>query len=173
MGKALIEKLLRSCPGINKIFVLIRPKKGANASERLDKLKEESVFIRLRQENPKMLNKLVPIGGDVSSLQLGLSKESIKLMENVSIIFHSAASVRFDDSLKDAVILNTRGTREVCQFAESLKKLAIFLHVSTAYSNCESMHITEEMYPPKADWIETIKIVETLDDDVIDPLTLK
>lgn len=43
MGKALIEKLLRSCPDINKIFVLIRPKKGKEARERLEDLKTQSV----------------------------------------------------------------------------------------------------------------------------------
>lgn len=173
MGKALIEKLLRSCTGINKIFVLIRPKKGMSASDRLEKLKEESVFTRLRDENPKMLNKLVAIPGDVSQLKLDLTTESTKLMENVSIIFHSAASVRFDDSLTDAVILNTRGTREVCLYAETLKKLVIFLHVSTTYSNCELMFIKEEMYPPKADWIETIKIAENIDENIINALTEK
>lgn len=45
MGKALIEKLLRSCPDINKIFILIRPKKGMEASERLEVLKSQSVSI--------------------------------------------------------------------------------------------------------------------------------
>lgn len=35
MGKVLIEKLVRSCPDIKRIFMLIRPKKGKNAEERL------------------------------------------------------------------------------------------------------------------------------------------
>jgi hypothetical protein len=35
MGKVLLEKLLRSCPGVSKIYLLIRPKKGQDAHERL------------------------------------------------------------------------------------------------------------------------------------------
>lgn len=35
MGKVLLEKLLRACPGVAKIYLLIRPKKGQDAHERL------------------------------------------------------------------------------------------------------------------------------------------
>ncbi|XP_046837363.1 putative fatty acyl-CoA reductase CG5065 [Vespa crabro] len=42
MGKSLIEKLLRGCPGIRCIYILIRSKKGKNVLERLDELMEES-----------------------------------------------------------------------------------------------------------------------------------
>lgn len=35
MGKVLVEKLLRSCPGIKEIFLLMRPKKNLNMHERL------------------------------------------------------------------------------------------------------------------------------------------
>lgn len=38
MGKVLIEKLLRSCPDVGKIFVLIRPKKGQSINDRLQKM---------------------------------------------------------------------------------------------------------------------------------------
>ena len=38
MGKVLLEKLLRACPGVSIIYLLIRPKKGQNAHERLQQL---------------------------------------------------------------------------------------------------------------------------------------
>ncbi|KAK9738269.1 Male sterility protein [Popillia japonica] len=38
MGKVLLEKLLRSCSGVAKIYLLIRPKKGQQARERLQQL---------------------------------------------------------------------------------------------------------------------------------------
>ena len=38
MGKVLIEKLLRSCPDIQDIFLLMRPKKGTSIDDRLRKL---------------------------------------------------------------------------------------------------------------------------------------
>lgn len=38
MGKVLLEKLLRSCPGISKIYLLIRCKRGQGSRERLQQL---------------------------------------------------------------------------------------------------------------------------------------
>ena len=38
MGKVLVEKLLRSCPGIKNIYLLIRPKKGQETAARLNDL---------------------------------------------------------------------------------------------------------------------------------------
>ena len=38
MGKVLVEKLLRSCPGIKNIYLLMRPKKGQNVQQRLQEL---------------------------------------------------------------------------------------------------------------------------------------
>lgn len=49
MGKCLLEKLLRSCPDIEKIYVLVREKKGKNASDRVQALFQDVVskFIKL------------------------------------------------------------------------------------------------------------------------------
>jgi thioester reductase-like protein len=38
LGKVLIEKLLRSCPDVDKIFILIRHKKGSTPTQRLNEL---------------------------------------------------------------------------------------------------------------------------------------
>lgn len=35
VGKTLIEKLLRTCDGLKKIYLLMRPKKGQSASDRI------------------------------------------------------------------------------------------------------------------------------------------
>jgi fatty acyl-CoA reductase len=38
MGKVLVEKLLRSCPGINRLYILMRPSKGKEVAVRLQEL---------------------------------------------------------------------------------------------------------------------------------------
>lgn len=38
MGKVLVEKLLRSCPGIKNIYLLMRPKNGQDVQQRLQEL---------------------------------------------------------------------------------------------------------------------------------------
>lgn len=43
LGKLVVEKLLRACPDLETIFVLVRSKKGENAYERIDKLYSQQV----------------------------------------------------------------------------------------------------------------------------------
>jgi thioester reductase-like protein len=38
VGKVLLEKLLRACPDVGKIFVLIRLRKGTDPSERVQNM---------------------------------------------------------------------------------------------------------------------------------------
>ena len=56
LGKTLIEKLLRSCNDLKKIYILIRPKKGKSSSERLNeilnaKVKKNGDSIKLINNN--------------------------------------------------------------------------------------------------------------------------
>lgn len=43
LGLTLVEKLLRCCPDLKNIYMLIRPKKGKEASERLKEITSNSV----------------------------------------------------------------------------------------------------------------------------------
>lgn len=173
MGKVLIEKLLRSCPGIKAIYVLLRPKKGKSIEERLATITDLPLFEPIKKRHEKHLEKLIPVAGDVTELKLGLSSNDVNLMINVSIIFHSAASVRFDDSLKYAVFMNTRGTREIIQFAKGLRNLKAVMHVSTTYSHPELKIVGEKIHEPYVDWQKTIKICEKMDEEVLNMMTLK
>lgn len=97
------------------------------------------------EENPEAFSKIIAIEGDVSALGLGLSDESRERMKDVSVIFHSAASVRFDDDLHSAIILNTRGTHEVIKYAVTLSHLVSFVHVSTTYCYPDQRYIGEKV----------------------------
>lgn len=173
MGKALIEKLLYSCPEVGNIYVLLRTKKGKSIDERLESLKKESVFDRLYAEKKDHLlgSKLIPIAGDVAELGLAMAEKDKMRMKDVSIVFHVAASVRFDDPLKEAILMNTRGTRETVAFAETLPKLDAFMHVSTTYCNPDWKVVEEQIYPPLANWREAIKIAEAIDLETLDTMT--
>lgn len=49
LGKILIEKLLRSCPEISTIYLVIRPKRGKTSQQRIDDFVNNCV--RLVQTN--------------------------------------------------------------------------------------------------------------------------
>lgn len=47
IGKVLIEKLLRSCPDVRRVFVLLREKKSKDIATRLEEMKNIPVrFLR-------------------------------------------------------------------------------------------------------------------------------
>lgn len=45
MGKVLVEKLLRSCPEVERLYVLMRPSKGLGVNARLQELIDNQVGI--------------------------------------------------------------------------------------------------------------------------------
>ena len=49
MGKILIEELLRSCPGIEIIYMLVRTKKGVEPEDRIKNFLDSPVIIYLKE----------------------------------------------------------------------------------------------------------------------------
>lgn len=77
-----------------------------------------------------LLKKTRIIAGDAKQPNLGISPADRQLIiENVSIMYHCAASIRFDEPLKDAVLLNTRGTKYMLDLAKECKKLDVSIEI--------------------------------------------
>lgn len=77
----------------------MRPKNEKTSKQRLNEFTNSKFFSVCNIKNIE--DKLVAVQGDITSPKLGLSAEDRSmLIENVSIIFHSAASVKFDDPLE-------------------------------------------------------------------------
>ncbi|XP_029721120.2 putative fatty acyl-CoA reductase CG5065 [Aedes albopictus] len=173
MGKVLIEKLLRSCPDVGRVFVLMRCKQGKTPETRVRDLTDNPLFETLKMKSPEALAKLVPIFGDCMQLRLGMSDEDLDQLQNVSVVFHLAASVRFNDPLKDAILTNVLSTREIFEICKGLPLLKAVVHVSTAYSNPEQINVEERLYPPKADWRKMLDCALQFDHQVLNILTDK
>lgn len=87
LGQVMLEKLLRSCPGISTIYILVRNKKGKNVESRVEDIFDEVIFDRVKKECPKYKHKVVGIVGDCSLPNLGMSQKDINtLIDNVSHI---------------------------------------------------------------------------------------
>ena len=88
----------------------------------------------------------------------GQDREIMK--HEVNIIFHSAATVRFDEELSRAASMNVRGTRELMGLAKQMRNLVSFVHVSTAFSHC---HIHGKVFQEKVNPPEKFSVQEVLD----------
>ncbi|GFY71714.1 putative fatty acyl-CoA reductase CG5065 [Trichonephila inaurata madagascariensis] len=151
LGKVLLEKLLRSCPDIKEVIVLLN---GASQKEifekKRDQLMQSSVFDRLKQEAPRALVKIIFVAGDVTAENLGLEKKMLEfIQEEVSFVFHCAANVRFEEPPRTLMKINVLGVYRVAQVCLKMTKLQALVHVSTAYSFCHKPLITEDMYCEK------------------------
>lgn len=80
---------------------------------------------------------------------------------------------RFDDTLKYAVLMNTRGTHEILKLSSQMKFLESFVYVSTTYSNTHKKVIEEKIYPPPGDWRKIIKIAENYDNHTLETYASK
>ncbi|XP_052131985.1 putative fatty acyl-CoA reductase CG5065, partial [Frankliniella occidentalis] len=171
-GKVIVEKLLRSCPDVGNIYLLVRPgRRGQHPDDRLKDMLQLPLFDRLREENPAALNKVLAVRGDCMQKGLGLSPEDRQLLaDKVSIVIHSAASVRFNDALKKAVTMNVLSTVAVVELAREMKKLSVLVHISTAYCNTNINPTMERIYPTEHNWRDVVKYVNLPDVDVLDDL---
>lgn len=174
VGKALVEKLLRSCTGVDALFILMRTKKGFTVEQRTDNLFKDGVFSRLREKNPDIFEKVKVLPGDVGLPNLGLSEEDqLYLIDNIDIVFHSAATVKFNENLKTAVLLNTLGTKRVLELCQKMKQLKSCVHVSTAFSNSDKRVVEEKVYETTYNAYTVIDLVQNFPDEIVEILAPK
>ncbi|XP_054280697.1 fatty acyl-CoA reductase wat-like isoform X2 [Macrosteles quadrilineatus] len=169
LGKVLVEKLLRSCPQVGQILLLIRSKKDADCQERLDAMMEDAI---LKGVSPKNKLKVVAVSGDCTLPGLGLSEiDRQTLISNVTVVFHVAATVRFDEELSSAISINVRGTKAILDLAREMPNLKSMVHVSTAYSQCHLQQIEEKFYPSAYNPEKLMRLAECVDKPYLDQLT--
>ncbi|XP_067347313.1 fatty acyl-CoA reductase 1 isoform X2 [Channa argus] len=101
MGKVLVEKLLRSCPEVKALYILVRPKAGQSMQQRVSEMMKCKLFDRVREDNPEFYQKIIPISSELTQPGLAISPEDVeKLSICINIVFHCAATIRFDEPLK-------------------------------------------------------------------------
>lgn len=171
LGKILMEKLLRCCPGVENIYILIRQKRGKSIYTRIEEMFEDPVFDRLKEEVPKFRHKIVALPADCEAAGLGLTiSDRQTIIEKVNVIFHSAATVKFDEHLRTALITNVQAPLYLLQMAKDMKALKAFMHISTAYSNAQLTRIKEKFYPCETDYEKLQQMIDKLTDEQINDM---
>ncbi|XP_012269817.2 putative fatty acyl-CoA reductase CG5065 [Athalia rosae] len=172
MGKVLIEKLLYSCSDLERIYILLRPKRGRSIDGRLEDMFKLPMFHRLRKEKPEMMKKLVPMQGDVTLDKLGLDTAQRKtLADEVSVVFHCAATLRLEAKLKDAIEMNTAGTQRVLELCRMMKGLKIMIHLSTAFCHVDQEELGERVYDTNENPSDVMRLMQWMDEEAIDLVT--
>ncbi|XP_060831010.1 fatty acyl-CoA reductase 1-like [Bombus pascuorum] len=164
VGIALLEKLMRVCPRIAAIYILIRPKTNETIEQRFKKIMDDAIYDGIKAKNSSLFSRVYPMKGDVNLPNLGLSQEDRNLLlEKINIVFHAAATVRFNEPLHVAVNVNTKGTARVIELWKELKHPISFVHVSTAYTNVNLHEIEEKVYTTDFSPSEVIDMCDKFD----------
>jgi thioester reductase-like protein len=159
LGKAIVEKMLRSLPDLRRLYLLVRPQQRGNrtipALERFEsEVLSSTVFDRLRRDRGAGFDDYVDqrvtvLPGDLTDDCFGLGEEDHRrLTAEVQVIINSAAVVVFDERLDLALELNTRGARRMMDFARSCPRLEAVIHISTCYVSGTARGWVAEKVPP-------------------------
>lgn len=134
IGKVLVARLLHDAEalGLRRLLVLIRPRHGRRAQERL---REDLLASPCLADIPaSLLARIEAVEGDPTLPGLGMDPAlRARLTSEVTHVLHVAASVRFDLPLAEAALQNTSTTLAMQDWARDMPRLVRFVLVSTAY----------------------------------------
>lgn len=129
-------------------------------------------FQRIKEEKPELMKKIVPIQGDVTFDTLGLSGEQLaRVCRDTNIVFHCAATLRLEANLKDALDMNTTGTKRVLDVAKKMTNLLAFIHLSTAFCYCDQEVLLEKVYECQHDPNDLIRCAQWMDAKTLEKIT--
>jgi fatty acyl-CoA reductase len=134
VGALVLEKLLR-CTDVEKIYVMLRAKRGEDIQSRLQKMLQQSPVMHLLRNNA-VLDKVSAISGDMTAVGLGINSSDKQLLQReVQTVVHCAADIRLEMGIQQLLQANYEGTRQLLDLARSFNSLQAFVHVSSAYTN--------------------------------------
>lgn len=156
-----IPTLIESRCRVKQIYLLARPKKNRTSWDRVQEIFIGPLFKKLNSVDKNYMKRICLIEGDLGSLNLGLTdNQRQELIDNVEIVLHAAADVRFDKTLQQLCLSNVRGTREIISLVKEMKNLLVFAYISTAYSHSPRDVIEEKFYTAPVDPDKMIRVAE-------------
>ncbi|ESQ37560.1 hypothetical protein EUTSA_v10002499mg [Eutrema salsugineum] len=153
LAKVFLEKILRVQPKVKKLYLLLRSVNNESAMQRFrTEVLEKDLFRVLRNDigdaslNDLVMEKVVPIPGDISIDNLGLKDSNLleHMWNEIDIVVNVAATTNFDERYDIGLSINTFGPLNVLNFAKKCVKAQLLLHVSTAYVCGEKSGLLQE-----------------------------
>lgn len=155
LGKVVLEKLLRSVPEVDTVYLVIRGNnRYRNAADRFyHEIATSSIFDRLKQEDgvdfaQLCQQKLRFVTGEITQADFGLSADEFKkLGHSIDLIINSAASVDFREPMDSALKINALSLYQIARLSHQ-RRIPV-VQVSTCYVNGFNKGvITEDVWGP-------------------------
>jgi HAD superfamily hydrolase (TIGR01490 family) len=171
LGKSIVEKCLRTLPGIRRLTLAIRSSARRPARERLEReVLASPAFRRLREElgeerfRALTAEKLAVLELDLGRDDLALSEEGREALRRCDVLIHSAAAVEFDNPADLSAQTNLLGASRLVQVLRDIGAQPHLVHVSTAYVGGMLRGLVREEMPldPGLNWRHEGQVLSTL-----------
>lgn len=157
VGKVLVALLLDRAPGIGRIVLLARGRRGRNAAERVQRLFERSPCFRpLRDRYGDRLgaflaDKIAVVEGDVRRPWFGIDPRALEaLLPRIDCVVHVAGLTDFEPDPHDGVAVNVRGALHAAELAARSRGRRL-VHVSTCFvAGQGSREVPETLEPGRS-----------------------
>ncbi len=141
LGKVFWSMLLDRYPGIDRIYLVVRPKTATGTPEARfwSEIATSEALAPLRNTHGDgfeafLREKIVPIEGDMGRPRCGLDDAVLREIEGtIDAVVNVAGVVDFNPPLDDAIAANAFGAQNVVALARALGERAAIYHTSTCY----------------------------------------
>jgi HAD superfamily hydrolase (TIGR01490 family) len=164
VGEALLERVLHDLPQ-TRVVLLVRPRGGVSAQERVANLMRGAAFGRLRdRDGEDAVNALI---GERIEVIAGDLDEIPPLPADIDLVVHCAGEVSFDPPIDEGFATNLNGTLNLLAAIDASGARPHYLHVSTAYvAGRQQGHIREGRLDHDVDWKYEATLASQLRDRV-------
>ena len=171
LGKSLVEKCLRTLPGVERINLAIRSSARRGAADRLEReVLASPAFRRLREElgeaafRSLAAEKLAVVELDLGRDDLGLDAGARGALSSCDVVIHSAAAVEFDNPADLSAQTNLLGASRLVRMLRDLGARPHLVHVSTAYVGGMLRGLVREELPfdPGLNWRHESEVLSGL-----------
>jgi len=153
LGKVLLGLILDRLPDFKHLHLLVRPGRGASASERFygETLASPALSTLVqklaeRRGRDFLRDRITVWAGDISKPHCGINPHDLeRLVGRIGLILNCAGTVEFFPPVDESFRTNVDGVENVVAMSKSLR--AKLLHVSTCYVCGEAEGLVEETEP--------------------------
>jgi HAD superfamily hydrolase (TIGR01490 family) len=160
VGEALLERILHDLPDTS-VVVVVRPRGGATAEQRVQHLLTKPAFQRLRtRDGDAAVDGL--IGTRITVLEGDLPHVP-ELPGDLDLVVHCAGEVSFDPPIDDGFATNLHGSLALLDAVRASGSRPHYVHVSTAYvAGRREGHVGEGRLDHRVDWRAEANAAERL-----------
>lgn len=133
----------------------------------------QQMFQRILNEKAYVMKKIVAVYGDITLPRLGLNEKHLKKVLEANLVFHVAASLRLEATLRPNILMNLTGTKNVIDVAKMMPNHVLTIHFSTAFCCCDEEILDERIieWPDKPE--DLIRCAEWMSDDAMADMQAK